>query len=365
MRITIGSSWGHAISLFRWIRFVPRRDVPIGVRRESAGMYAKLTAFAGSIVLSALGLLWLLRADDNPLDQDRAFSAALTPFPDGWTNGIFFGCALVALAAAVALFRSAQAAPWVACAGIVALLVLMDSSALTAAGYLPVVMIGAAIGEVSLGVYWSLGLLLQLTLLMTVAAFGWVVARRFRREHDEIPAHERAARLASATARTRRWTAIAIEAPLVYALTRVLMFFQVPGFDLAEFNAPILWAGLGLALAATGGAWLTFGLVRPWGEVFPRWLVGLRGRPVPVGFAVAPGLLVAVMILTASKSLVTSFEMETLLAWPLVALPMLLWPLWAIALAAATLNYAARRRIAPVSIQSGRSEFEKALTQRG
>jgi hypothetical protein len=39
-----------------------------------------------------------------------------------------------------------------------------------------------------------------------------------------------------------------------------------------------------LALAAVG-------LVSPWGEVFPRWVPWLRGRRVPVSFAVIPAAL--------------------------------------------------------------------------
>jgi hypothetical protein len=314
-------------------------------------------AVGASLVLGVLGLFWLARGDRNPLDHDgRPFSSALSGWPDGWANGIFLACTLVALAAALWLSQDGRATPWVAGGAIVALLVLLDASSLTAVGYLPATVVGSLLGlDVDLAMLATPGLLLQLTLLGTVAAFGAVIAGRMRAglravERTETP-EERAGRLALVTARTRRWTRVAVEAPLVYALTRVLMFFCVPGFAMAEFNAPILWAGLGLAVSAAAGAWLTCGLVRPWGEVFPRWMIGLRGRRVPIGLAVVPGLLVSVMVATAAKDLFQGLiedgaGVDALVHWPLVTLPMLLWPLWAFALAMATVNYGLRRRLA-------------------
>jgi hypothetical protein len=245
----------------------------------------------------------------------------------------------------------------VAVVGIVALVPLMDASGLIAVGYLPAIVVGALFGldGVDLSVFLSAGLLLQVTVLAAVAGFGGVIAGRVRQALRAVEGAETAAerelRLARVTARTSRWVRVAVEAPLAYALTRVLMFFCVPGFDLFAFGEPILWAGLGLAVSASAGAWLTCGLVRPWGEVFPRWLPGLRGRRVPIGVAVVPGLLVAVMVATAAKDMFQSFgedgalAVDTVVRWPLVTLPMLLWPLWAVALAVATVNYGIRRRL--------------------
>lgn len=334
-----------------------------------AHRFPAVLATVASLVLSGLGLLWLAGGDRNALDHEgRPFSSALTVYPDGWANAIFFGCGLVAAATGLWLLADRHAAKpaeatgsrsawWVAGVGIVALVPLMDASALMAVGYLPATVVGSLLGmdEANLSLLLSAGLLLQLTVLAAVGGFGWVIAGRIRDElraveHTETPA-ERALRLERATARTSRWTRIAVEAPLVYALTRVLMFFCVPGFEMAEFGEPILWAGLGLALSAAAGAWLTCGLVRPWGEVFPRWLPGLRGKRVPIGLAVVPGLLVAVMVATAAKDMFDSLgedgasAVETMLEWPLVTLPTLLWPLWAFALAAATVNYGIRRRL--------------------
>ncbi|MFD3817073.1 hypothetical protein ACFWRZ_18560 [Streptomyces rubiginosohelvolus] len=45
------------------------------------------------------------------------------------------------------------------------------------------------------------------------------------------------------------------------------------------------------ALLALLGVFLLWGLVRPWGQVFPRWTPFLRGRRVPRGLPLAPALL--------------------------------------------------------------------------
>lgn len=305
----------------------------------------RTAAAAASLAATALGVTWLATGAPNPLDHPgRPFSSALSAYPDGWANTVFLGCALVALAAACWPRRDRE---WAAGTAIVALVALMDASALMVVGYLPATLIGPLLGldEADPSLLLSPGLLLQVLLLSTVAAFGVVIARRFRTAgHD----------LARVTARTRFWTRIAVEAPLAYALTRVLMFFCVPGFDMAAFGDPILWAGLGLAVSASLGAWLTCGLVRPWGEVFPRWLPGLRGRRVPVRLAVVPGLLVAVMVATASKDMFQSLgeggAMTAITDWPLVTLPAFLWPLWAFALAMATANYGIRRTLTEAKI---------------
>ncbi|WP_250568586.1 hypothetical protein [Streptomyces sp. CJ_13] len=45
------------------------------------------------------------------------------------------------------------------------------------------------------------------------------------------------------------------------------------------------------ALLAALGVFLLWGLVRPWGQVFPRWTLFLRGRRVPRWLPLAPALL--------------------------------------------------------------------------
>ncbi len=92
------------------------------------------------------------------------------------------------------------------------------------------------------------------------------------------------------------------------------------------------------------------GLVQRWGEVFPRWLIGLRGRRVPIGLAVAPAALVSVLLVVGGLSIFFSYSQmaqnaaATGLEMAIVVGPTLLFPVWGVALAIATLGYYYRRR---------------------
>jgi hypothetical protein len=90
-----------------------------------------------------------------------------------------------------------------------------------------------------------------------------------------------------------------------------------------------------LSVVSLGLALLTLGLVRPWGEVFPRWIPGIGGRRVPVPFAVG--------IATTGALLVAGFIVRGVIdgepghplppgctppGWEVLRfyLPMVLWP---------------------------------------
>lgn len=81
-----------------------------------------------------------------------------------------------------------------------------------------------------------------------------------------------------------RWaTYVAVGVPVVYAVTRWAWALGIPlGISeelLREGQRSGLWlAGAALATMGVGGAILTLGLVRRWGEAFPRWMIGLAGR---------------------------------------------------------------------------------------
>ncbi len=95
---------------------------------------------------------------------------------------------------------------------------------------------------------------------------------------------------------------------------------------------------------------LTTGLVRPWGEVFPRWLPRVGGRTVPVALAVVPASIVAVMVMSAGVMFlrlavtgafdVLPGEPGDIATW----LPEVFWPLWSCGLAFASWTYWLRRR---------------------
>ncbi|WP_433279763.1 hypothetical protein ACQPZA_08845 [Pseudonocardia xinjiangensis] len=144
-----------------------------------------------------------------------------------------------------------------------------------------------------------------------------------------------------------RWgrvaVAIAAACALPYGLVRLTWLTPWPvggSADLLTAEPEIRLHGLLLGLAALAGAVLTTGLVARWGEVWPRWVPVVRGRPVPVAAAVVPGTLVAGLFTVAAVPLsvmvVASGSPVLLLVFP--------FPVWGPALGAAVLAYALRRR---------------------
>jgi hypothetical protein len=54
-----------------------------------------------------------------------------------------------------------------------------------------------------------------------------------------------------------------------------------------------------LSFVSFGLALLTLGLVRPWGEVFPRWIPAVGGRPVPARLVTAAAAALATVVAVA------------------------------------------------------------------
>lgn len=287
----------------------------------------------------------------NPLaDPDDNFGRSLIFLPQPAAHLVVAAVGALTVVAAAQARRDGRLAAAVRVVAVGALALVVDAGVLAAIGYVPFMTFSALTGHADLlGEYLSVSLLVQIVVAAAAASLLWIQVGRATSSaagQDSAAVHERAA------ARTRRWTKIAMEAPLVYALSRVLMALQVPGFDLPMDREAML-AGLGLAVAATGGAVLTWGLIRPWGERFPRWIPLAAGRRVPIDLAVVPALVVSVLVFAASRIVLTTgltapaLGFEYILIW----LPVYLWPLWSVALALAAVNYRIRRstRAEPVS----------------
>ncbi|GAA4911082.1 hypothetical protein LX16_2622 [Stackebrandtia albiflava] len=145
--------------------------------------------------------------------------------------------------------------------------------------------------------------------------------------------------------------AVAVVVPLVYGATRWLWALGFPlGMDPVDFadgqREGVWLAGALLATLGAGGAVLTLGLVQRWGEVFPRWMVGLAGRRVPPMLAVVPATFVSVLVTAAGFMyirvvVVMGVSVEDMAA----TLPETLWPVWGAALLTATVAYRRRRRV--------------------
>ncbi|MER7016053.1 hypothetical protein ABT324_31875 [Saccharopolyspora sp. NPDC000359] len=287
--------------------------------RSAAGIVG-LALLVIPLVCWATGAPNPLAAPGDSSGRSLAFLAQPT------AHLVMAGCGL--LIAAAAVLRSTA----VRVAALGAFALLLDAGALAAIGYLPFMVFSAVTGNAdNLTAYLSVPLLMQVGMGVAAAGLLWMLVDR--PAPGGADAHERA------RARTARWTATAVIAPVVYAVTRVLMALEVPGFAM-EIDESTKAAGIGLALAAVGGAVLTWGLVRPWGERWPRWMPRLAGREVPVNLPVVAALVVSVLVMAAGKAilLLAATTGSVISEHPWAWLPMLLWPLWSVSLALAALN---------------------------
>ena len=120
------------------------------------------------------------------------------------------------------------------------------------------------------------------------------------------------------------------------------------------------WAWLyviGLSIISEALAFLSFGLVRRWGEVFPRWIPVLHGQPVPIRAAVIPAAIGSVLLvmlcawyLYADLVLIGPGEGPVTHGWQTVAFAVAYVPLlaWGPLLGVLTMHYYRRRRSAGV-----------------
>jgi hypothetical protein len=265
-------------------------------------------------------------------------------------------------AAAVLAQSALLALAWTFAAGLT--LVIPDARVLAVAGYAPLLVLGALLGSdpgnrVDQVLAWPV----VNQFVCVGGGFLWVAtAVAYRRRTRGACAYcGRSDRRSAwttprAAARCGRWAvAVAAAVPPTYAVTRLSWAFGIPlGGDAAGLRTAqavegsrVLLAPLALGCAALAGSLLTLGLIRPWGELFPRWLPVVGGRRVPPALAVVPAALVSALVLAAGIGIARMWAVGRFVieadSW-LGSLPMLLWPLWGVALAAATLAYHHRRR---------------------
>jgi hypothetical protein len=148
---------------------------------------------------------------------------------------------------------------------------------------------------------------------------------------------------------------VALVVPVIYGVTRYAWALGIPlGMTEEYFRQEQVrgtWiSGLFLANVGLVGGVLMFGLVQRWGEVFPRWMVGLARRRVPIALAVVPASIMSVLFIVSGISIWSGYAQmaEAALAsgqnlWIVVG-PTYLFPVWGVALAVATLGYYYRRR---------------------
>jgi hypothetical protein len=336
-------------------------------------------AAAWSLAYGLLGLYWALGGAGFPFGSENDPGAALSILGGVRTGTGAPVIAALGLAGAVAAVAMARARrghgvlraallgfAWVAAATLA--LVIPDYRVLVAVAYTPIVLLGAPFG-------WPPG-------VSILDVFPWPVVNQFvciaggllwaatavayrrRSSGAGVVPDAPLARAGWTTPDSAAWwgkwaTYVAVIIPVIYAVTRWAWALGFPLGISEEFlregqEVGLWWAGAALATLAVGGAILTLGLVQRWGEVFPRWIPFLGGKRVPIPFAVVPASLVSVLVTTSGLMFVRltlTGRLGAILGegvlgaenWAALA-PELLWPLWGVALGAATLAYYYRRR---------------------
>ncbi len=328
--------------------------------------HAPGVALAWALGTGTLGGLWTGSELAYPWGEGRVgLMTALDRRTAGWLLVGLSALALVALAAVARRTRTRSPAPrWphrlLLCIGVLVTVLIADAGGLALLGYLPMIIGSLLLGSVpdlQLSNLWSSLVSLSHTLGGAALILVGVVARRSALQACVRCGLVPGRRTADGASTTQRWAlpavVVAVLVPVVYALTRAAWFAGVPlGIDptTLEDLGDARWAALGLALGALAGAVLTAGLVAGWGEVFPRWMPGLRGRPVPVGLAVVPAMVVAAAVTSAGLSFILVLVSESYGSLPAARadwgtwLPMTLWPVWGVALFTAAQGYRLRRR---------------------
>jgi hypothetical protein len=331
--------------------------------------WAGRAAALWSLLYGALGLGWALGGAGFPFGgahDDTALAAARAAVAGPVIAAVGLAGGMLALGMAGGRWRGPARRLTIGVGAAMAVtltVVIPGHRPLMALARTPLVLVGAPFGwppQLSLGEFFSSMYPWPVVneLLLILGGLLWAAATlAYARRTGDACAHcGRGGRAGAWTtpASARRWgawaVAVAVAVPAFYALTRWAWALGIPlGFSRQELRAqaiesPGIWlAGAGLATLAAGGALLTLGLVQRWGEVYPRWIPFLRGRPVRPRTAVTPATVVAVLVTSAGMA-----HLRALLAGQISLNwgtgPALLWPLWGAALGAAALAYHLRRR---------------------
>lgn len=322
-------------------------------------------AAAWSVAYLVAGAVWALGGPGYPFDGGGPGpgTSVLDPLPavvGGWLLAGLAGASTVLLVLAARGRPHRVIGALLVVVGAALTVVLTDVRVLMMVGYLPLMVATAAIGRVDPALMatmfvWSN---LNQVLLMIAGVCLAVVGIRIlpgRPGHDRSDAVPEEAGAGTAL-RVGRWaTLVAVAVPVCYAITRFGWFLGIPVGISPQFlqrmvDADATPIGAGLGMMGLAGAVLTTGLVRPWGEIWPRWIPFLGLRTIPARLPAWLALAVSVPITSAGwmyvRMKLSGQEVgpagagAELGAW----LPEMFWPVWGVALATAALAYRARRR---------------------
>ncbi|MER5644039.1 hypothetical protein [Streptosporangium sp. NPDC002524] len=330
--------------------------------------WAAYAAGAWSLVYGGLGLYWARGGAGFPFGEGDIPDARAESLLGGATASATAPViAALGLAGAVLALVMARVRPrgaprvavlamaWAVAATLVVL--VPDARIMIAVGYAPIVLAGLPFGWPDVD-YFEVALPWPVLNMIICLAGGllWAgAALAFqRRTADSCGGCGRSAggsatwTTPASAARWGRWAAYtAFVVPLFYAVVRWAWALNIPLLAPAEglswlHETGLVWAGAALAtIAATGGV-LTLGLVHRWGEVWPRWVIGLAGRRVPPALPVVLASVVTAVLLSAGAQAARTADWTDPAS--VLSSPMAYWPIWAVALGVATLAYHLRRR---------------------
>jgi hypothetical protein len=343
--------------------------------------WAPYAAVAWSLIYAALGVYWAVSGVGFPYTPETVsdvMEPVLGRFGPGvaWVVVVMAGIPAAAVGAAMLRrVRSRALRPLLITAGVllagVLLLLMTALDLLVKLGYIPYIIFGLITGA-EVGSYlegYTQWTTVHLLLCLT-GGFLWLAATVCygRRSGDACTYCGRRDSPEGWTSpiKAAHWGRIAvyvaIVAPVFYALTRFAWALGFPlgiaGEEFRRGQASGMWtSGLFLATFGLVGAALMLGLVQRWGEVFPRWMISLAGRRVPIALAVVPASLVSVLLIVGGIAIWSGLSQMAAnlaaagsegkeLVWELIIQvgPTLLFPVWGAALAVATLGYYYRRR---------------------
>lgn len=330
-------------------------------------------AVAWSLFYAALGLYWAVSGHGFPYSPELVSSAGPLAGRFGpvvaWSIVIVLGIPAVAVETAmlrgVRTLRHLLIAAGVILAAILFLL-MTDLTLLTTLAYIPYIIFRLITGADN-GIFvqqlaqsqW----IMAHQLLCLIGGFLWLAATvsYARRSTDACLYCGRRDGPEGWTSPSNaaRWGRIAVYvamvAPVIYAATRYAWALGIPlgmseehlhnGQQIGTWISGLFLANVGLV-----GAVLMLGLVQRWGEVFPRWMIGLAGRRVPIALAVVPASIISALLAVTGIAISSGWAQMAGAAaangedmWVFVG-PILLFPVWGAALAVATLGYYYRRR---------------------
>ncbi len=353
----------------------------IGWRIGDWQRWAPYAAVAWSLIYAMLGIYWAASGRGFPYTLEAA-SDGLGPLLGRFGPGVAWVVVMMAGIPAAMVgttmlrgVRGRVLQPLLIAAGVLlagVLLLLMTSlSLLVKFGYLPLAVINIVQGTEFSQTYLE-GLTQWKTVhqfLCLAGGFLWLAAT-FCYVRRSVNACLYCGRRDgsqgwTSPSQAARWGRIAVYVamvvPVFYAFTRYAWALGFPlGMDETRFRSGReIWLAGALSHGSfmLVGAVLMLGLVQRWGEEFPRWMLGLTGRRVPIALAVIPASLVSVLLVVggigiwsgldqmiANLAVMDAEAIEVTCAILFEAGPTLLFPLWGVALAVATLGYYYRRR---------------------